>query len=235
MTGETFDRMPDGDVTVALPSDDPTGTASDGRNGITSTTPVTRPGTGYLVTLAVVVVGVAVTSATGLRAPFWYDEAITATTVSRGIGGTVGILGHADGGFAGYTFLLSPWSSAGAESELWLRLPSLLAVLATIVLTAELGRRIAGGACGLVAALLVAVGGGIVAEYANEARPYAVVTALVTLVALLTHRASRRGFTVGSVALLAVLIAAATSVHTLSLVAVVMFTPWLIRAAQVST
>lgn len=189
----------------------------------------------YAVGVPAIIAVVAVVMVPGLRVPLWFDESVTATTVTRGIGQTVEGLATADGGFAGYLVAMTLWSSVGGDSEAWLRLPSLIAVLVTIALAAELGRRISGPVCGLTAAALLAVNRELVSEYACEARPYAITTMLVTIVALLAHRASRNGYTMGSIIAIGSVIAAATTVHALSIVCLAMLIPWLLSAARVSS
>ena len=86
----------------------------------------------------------------------------------------------------GYYLLLKGWLVFG-ETEAWLRLPSLLASVATVALTAQAGRAILGARVGALAALLVATFP-LQSWYAAEVRMYAVAQALGVALLLLTWR-----------------------------------------------
>jgi hypothetical protein len=84
-----------------------------------------------------------------------------------------------------YAVFLKLWSSAGL-SEGWLRLPSALSVVATVAMTCVFGRRLHGGAVGILAAGMVAVNGTVI-QFGQNIRFYAPVTALAVLFGLVFH------------------------------------------------
>lgn len=207
-------------VTTTAPADD---TAS----------PATRRLFGWWVAAITAIAAVAV--GRGIGTSLWGDETITASTVSRSFTDTVAVLGNADGGFAGYSLFMNRWVALGGTSEFWLQLPSLLAVLGTIVLAAVLGRWLAGPVAGIVAAVLLALHLQLTSNYALEARPYALTVLAVTAVAALLYRSSSRGFTTRTLVAIGVLVAVAISLHTLSVVAVAAMVLWLISATKATT
>ena len=86
----------------------------------------------------------------------------------------------------GYYLLLKGWLALG-ETEAWLRLPSLLASVAAVALTAWSGRAILGARAGALAALLVATFP-LQSWYAAEVRMYALAQALGVALLLLAWR-----------------------------------------------
>jgi hypothetical protein len=77
-------------------------------------------------------------------------------------------------------FILTRLATTFDDGEFWVRLPAALLGTATVVLTFLLGRRVAGTAVGVLAALLLAVAPYHV-WYAQEARPYAGLACYSTL------------------------------------------------------
>lgn len=142
-----------------------------------------------------VVIGIvaAVALRPSLGESLWRDEAATASVQDRGLGDALRLLAHEEGGLAAYHLLLGPWTSLVGTSETALRLPSLAAALAALVLTALLGHRLGGTAVGLGAAALLALHPTFLPVYAVEARPPALASSAVVGAALVAHQLSRDG------------------------------------------
>ena len=185
--------------------------------------------------LTAIVALTALKASRGLSISMWGDEAITASTVSRGFSDTVDVLHEADGGFAGYSLLMNLWVWLGEPTEVWLRLPSFVAVVATITLAAILARRIAGAVSGLVAAVVLALHPDLVGVYAIEGRPYALAVLAVTGVAVIVHGASLTGLTARRIIAAGLLVAVAVSLHTLTVLAFAAMLPWLLGAVRATT
>ena len=105
-----------------------------------------------------------------------------------------------------YFLLMKPWIAVFGASETALRLPSLLLGTATIPLNYLLGRQAVSRTVGLFAACGIAVSA-INIEYAQEARPYTLLTLLVLLSALgavkLHSSLGRQGWGLACVGLIA--------------------------------
>lgn len=100
---------------------------------------------------------------------FWHDEAWTWGLV-RG-DGLLWKLTRLDAHPPLYFALLHAWARFG-DSEAWLRLPSALAGIASVLLIARLGRRLGGPRAALAAALFLALSPFAI-RYSREARSYA--------------------------------------------------------------
>jgi 4-amino-4-deoxy-L-arabinose transferase-like glycosyltransferase len=100
---------------------------------------------------------------------FWHDEAWTWGLVRDG--GLLWKLTRLDAHPPLYFALLHAWARFG-DSEAWLRLPSTLAGIASVLLIARLGRRLGGPRAGLAAALFLALSPYAI-RYSREARSYA--------------------------------------------------------------
>ena len=107
----------------------------------------------------------------------WLDEAATFTVATRPVRQVLAVLGNIDGVHGAYYLFEHVWLRFGG-GEVWMRVPSVLAMGVAAGATAALGSRLAGARTGLVAGLLFA-GWPFVSYYAQEGRSYALVTAAV--------------------------------------------------------
>ncbi|WP_433541346.1 glycosyltransferase family 39 protein [Streptosporangium sandarakinum] len=136
----------------------------------------------------------------GITVPsLWRDESVTGMAARMSLPELRALLADIDTVHALYYLLMRPFAALGASGpvELALRLPSLLAFAAAAYGVAVLGRRLAGPAAGLWSGLLYAVLP-IMSRYAQEARGYALVSAVAVLATWLLvtalERPSRRRF-----------------------------------------
>lgn len=90
-----------------------------------------------------------------------------------------------------YYVLIRAWAQLLGDSDLVLRLPSVVAMTVAAALVAALGSRFGGPRVGLMAGLLFAVVPAT-SRYAQEARGYAIVVCLAVLATLLLARALER-------------------------------------------
>ncbi|MFD7979943.1 glycosyltransferase family 39 protein [Streptomyces sp. NPDC059071] len=121
----------------------------------------------------------------------WEDELNTWDMATRSTGRLLETIQHVDAVLATYYLLLHGWTGLFGDSDLALRLPSVLATAGAAVCTALIGARLAGRRAGRVAGLLFALTP-VVSRYAQEARPYALVVLAVALATLLLLRALDR-------------------------------------------
>ncbi len=129
----------------------------------------------------------------GLTGPsFWRDEAVTAEVSRRSLGQILRLLPEVDAVHGLYYVLMHLVSWLLGSGEAALRLPSVLAGAVTAGCTAELGRRYGGARLGLLAGLLAAFSP-FLTRYAQDARPYALVTATATVSTLLLVSVLARG------------------------------------------
>jgi mannosyltransferase len=125
--------------------------------------------------------------AVGLDRSFWVDEAFSALLATRDVRGVIDGL-RQDGNFPAYFLALSAWSRLAGESEIALRLPSVLFYLAGIAATGLLGatafddRRVGAWSAFFYLASDLAV------QHAQNARPYALLGLLVAVSHLLYLR-----------------------------------------------
>ena len=110
---------------------------------------------------------------------FWRDESVSGMAATMPLNDLWHLLNIADRVHALYYMLLRPFAAV-STSEFALRLPSLLATAAAAYGIAVLGRRLAGPWVGMMAGLCYAVLP-MVSRYAQEARSYALVTAVAVL------------------------------------------------------
>lgn len=118
------------------------------------------------------------------RTPLWADEVDSASAAGRSLPALARLLRHQDAPLGAYYAFLHVWIRAGGSSAGWLRLPSTLAVVLAVALTAELGRRVAGVAVGIAAGTLLAANP-FVGAYAVDARPYGITVAAAVAATLL--------------------------------------------------
>jgi mannosyltransferase len=134
-----------------------------------------------LATFAVVLWGITGSS-------YWRDEAASLSAAERPLGNLVRMLGHVDAVHGAYYVIIWAVVRVGGAGELATRLPSALAMAAAAAAVTALGRRLvsprAGLASGLVFAILPEV-----SWYGQEARSYAMVTALAAVASYLLVRA----------------------------------------------
>jgi mannosyltransferase len=136
-----------------------------------------------------------VAAALSLRAigrwALWRNEIASVTVAQRSVPGIFHVLRTTDAPLGLYYLLLHFWLRIG-NSELIVRLPSLIAGITAVLLTVAIGRRLFGSAVGVGAGLLLAVSP-LATNNAVEARPYALMMAAVTCSTLLLLRAVRSG------------------------------------------
>ena len=144
--------------------------------------------------------------------PLWRDEVYTLVTAGRPLPSMVALLEQRDAGLSVYYLLMHAWLGPGS-ADWWMRLPSALATVAAVLLTAAVARRVGGDAVALLAGVLLALSPTVVL-HAQEARPYPLVLAALAGTALLALRSAelpRQGQWVG----LAVLGAVTVGLHPL--------------------
>ncbi|MFE3451111.1 hypothetical protein ACFXJ8_19530 [Nonomuraea sp. NPDC059194] len=115
------------------------------------------------------------------------DELATLSAARRDIPGMWELAQHIDGHFLPYYLFMHFWTMLG-ESELWLRLPSAVAIGVAAAFLVALGRRLHGLTAGLTAAALFAVLPSV-SYYGAFARSYAFAAAAVTISFWCLHRA----------------------------------------------
>lgn len=114
----------------------------------------------------------------GLGGPsLWRDESVSAMAGRMPLGELRTFLGDLDAVHALYYLLLRPFAAGG---EVALRLPSVLAFVAAAYGVGALGRRLAGPAAGVCGGVIYALTP-IAVRYAQEARSYALVSAVAVL------------------------------------------------------
>lgn len=102
------------------------------------------------------------------------DELATWGMVSAGWADFRSVLANVDATVAPYYVLMRLWAAVAGDSDVMLRLPSVLCAAATAGVVAAIGIRLGGRLVGLLAGLLFAALPGV-SRYAQEARPYALV------------------------------------------------------------
>ncbi|MFI8827725.1 glycosyltransferase family 39 protein [Streptomyces sp. NPDC053431] len=148
----------------------------------------------------------------------WEDELTTWDVVTRPTGRLLDTVQNVDAVLAAYYLLLHAWTGLFGDSDLALRMPSVLAAAGAAVCTALIGERLFGRRAGLVAGLLLALAP-VMTRYAQEARPYALVVLAVALATLLLLRALDRPEGVARWSLYALAVAAVGLLHLLALTA----------------
>ena len=124
------------------------------------------------------------------RRPLWLDEAASSTLAALPGAAFRHVLLDREGNGLLHTLLLRGWREV-LPGDLGLRVPSVLASFAAVVLLAVLAERWFGQRVALLAAVLL-VANPVVVRYAVEARSYALVLALACLSTALLDRAVRR-------------------------------------------
>ncbi len=132
------------------------------------------------------------------RPDVWQDEAGTWAIASHGLGDLWRAVTTADVNGALYSAVMHLWLKAG-DTPAWLRLPSVLATTAATFTFWLLARRLVSARWVALTGTLLFALNPFVLRYAQEARQYALATALVTAAALSLDRAvtGARGAWVG--------------------------------------
>ena len=153
---------------------------------------------------SVVMLGVALWGITGPS--YWRDEGATLAAVQRSFPQLARMLGHVDAVHGVYYMIMWPLVRVAGTGEIVTRLPSAVAMAVAAGLVAALGRRLVSPPAGLAAGLVFAVLP-LISLYGQDARSYAMVTALGTAGSYLLLRAigapgRRRGWLTGYAACL---------------------------------
>jgi uncharacterized membrane protein len=127
-----------------------------------------------------VVASIGVTSACAVfarlgRQGLWADEAFSVSTSLRPFGELASLSLNKETNGVLYAFILKIWAALGT-SEVWLRMPSAIAFVATAVLTVFLGARVHSAVAGYIAGAMVVVNGSLL-SFGQNVRYYAPVTA----------------------------------------------------------
>ncbi|MFI6319450.1 glycosyltransferase family 39 protein [Nonomuraea sp. NPDC050556] len=115
------------------------------------------------------------------------DELATLSAAARSIDGLFELSQNIDGHFLPYYLFMHFWVKAGT-AELWLRLPSAIAIAVAAGFLGDLGRRLHSARAGLTAGVLLAVLPSV-SYYGAFARPYAFAAAAVVVSFWALHRA----------------------------------------------
>jgi len=158
-----------------------------------------RAGPGWLPAVIATVAGlVAGGYRLGVPSP-WRDEAATVDAAQRSVPQIFALLAHQDAVNGAYYLLMHPVILFLGRSPAAIRAPSVLAMAVAAGFTAALGRRLAAQAglpcpavTGLLAGLLVAAAPQVT-SYAQDARPYGIVTMLATVASYLLVRSLAGG------------------------------------------
>jgi mannosyltransferase len=121
----------------------------------------------------------------------WRDEFATWSAATRTVPEILALGRHIDGVIVPYYLFLHVWIGWFGDSVIAMRVPSILASVATAGVVAVLARRFWGNAAGLLGGLLFAVLP-TTSRYAQEARGYAIATLFATLGTLVLARSLSR-------------------------------------------
>ena len=122
------------------------------------------------------------------RPSFWQDEASTLADTHRSLPQLFALLGHIDAVHAGYYVFMWFVIKVAGTSELAVRFPSAVAMAVAAGVIALLGKRLVSGTAGLAAGLVFAAIPEV-SWYGQNARDYALVTAVATIATYLFVRA----------------------------------------------
>jgi mannosyltransferase len=118
------------------------------------------------------------------------DELATISAASRSLSGMWELARHIDGHFLPYYLFMHFWGKLGT-AELWLRLPSAVAIAVAAWFLVDLGRRLHSARAGVVAAAIFAILPSV-SYYGAFARSYAFAAAAVVFSFWALHRALER-------------------------------------------
>src|SRR4051812_42651557 len=149
----------------------------------------------------------------------WADELATWGAIRLPWSQLGKLMGTVDVVLAPYYAAMKAYAAIAGTSTTALRLPAVVAMIATTLLTTALGRRLGGPLAGLFAGLLLAVLPAI-SRYGQEARSYSFVMFAATLAALILVRLVERP-TIGRAAAYAGAVALAGLSHPLSALLVI--------------
>jgi mannosyltransferase len=152
---------------------------------------IPRPVRAHLVWAVPAVVTALVVGYQAGRPDPWRDEFASWSAATRTVPEIVALGRHIDGVIVPYYLFLHVWIGWFGDSVLAMRLPSIVATVATAAVVALLARRFWGDAAGLLGGLLFAVLPST-SRYAQEARGYAIATLFATLATLVLARALNR-------------------------------------------
>jgi mannosyltransferase len=153
----------------------------------------TRPTTG-LAAIAAMGLAAALTLPTLGRQPLSWDEAVSASSARRSLPHLAHMLSHTDAPLGFYYLLLHGWTSVGqaigvsAANAGWLRLPSAIAAIVAVGILVIVTSRFFGPRTAIVAGLLFAAHP-MLTYYAQDARPYTLVTLGMLASTILLFRA----------------------------------------------
>ncbi|HKB29740.1 MAG TPA: glycosyltransferase family 39 protein, partial [Streptosporangiaceae bacterium] len=142
--------------------------------------PVWMPIVPALVTLAVTLWRIGAAS-------FWRDEAATLTAARRQLPEMIRMFARVDAVHGAYYLVIWPLAHLFGTSEFVMRLPSAIAMAAAAFGTAVIGRRLGSPQTGLLAGLVFAALP-MTSRFGQEARSYAMVTAVAVLASYLLLR-----------------------------------------------
>jgi mannosyltransferase len=114
----------------------------------------------------------------------WRDEFATWSAATRSVEQILALGQHIDGVTVPYYLLVHGWGAWFGDSILALRMPSIIAMTATVAVAALLARRLWGTRAALLAGLVLAVMP-VASRYGQEARGYALAAFFATLSTLL--------------------------------------------------
>jgi mannosyltransferase len=134
-----------------------------------------------VVTFGVMLIGITVPS-------YWRDEAATLAAVKRPFGALIQMLGNVDAVHGAYYMLTWVIVQMFGTGELALRMSSAIAMAVAAGFVAAIGRRLVSPRAGLAAGVLFAVVPDI-SLYGQDARSYAMVTAVATIASYVLIRA----------------------------------------------
>ena len=169
--------------------------ATAGQPGLAGWAPGWLPVIPALATFAVMLTGIGNSS-------FWEDEASTLSAAGRSFPQLLRLLRHVDTVHAAYYMLMWVVIRVAGTSETAVRLPSALAMAVAAGVIALLGRRLVSAGAGLAAGLVFAALPQV-SWYGQEARGYALATALAVVASYLFVRvldappAARRRWLIG--------------------------------------
>lgn len=118
------------------------------------------------------------------------DEIAAISAASRSLSGMFELARHIDGHFFPYYLFMHVWTMVGT-AELWLRLPSAVAIGVAAWLLTDLGRRLHSVRAGVIAAAIFAILPSV-SYYGAFARPYAFAAAAAMFAFWALHRALER-------------------------------------------
>jgi len=119
---------------------------------------------------------------------FWFDEAYDGLHVRDSWASVFDLIGTTEMSQAAYLVLLKAWATVTPDSEIWLRLPSVLAAALAAALLVPLGTRLFDRTTGIVAGVLLATNE-LLVRWSQQARTYALVTLAVVVASFLLLRA----------------------------------------------